>query len=53
MIEAVGVAQFVDHLGQHPSSKEALVFRLSVEGLPEPREGDDGPLAGGLAEDKI
>jgi hypothetical protein len=34
MIEAIGVAEFVDSLCQHPRSKEAWVFRPPIESFP-------------------
>ena len=53
VIEAIGVAEFVDSLCQHPPLKEALGFGSPIVGFPQSSERNDGRPRGGFSEDKI
>jgi hypothetical protein len=53
MMEAIGVAEFVDSLCQRPPPKEAWVLRPPVVGFPQSGERNDGRPGRGFSEDKI
>ena len=53
MTEAIGVAEFVDSLCQHPPSKETWVLGSPIVSFPQSGERNDGCPRRSFPEDKI
>ncbi len=53
MIEAIGVAQFMNSLDQDSLLKKAGIFWFPVITFPQTNQSDDRSLTGGLSKNKI